>query len=151
MPAPSPFFLQHVEGVEAPAVDDHHFRTAWRKLTRLHGLLIAQWITDAEFRAAVAFRDLHDTTRPGGHSALAVLISTGIRPAPAELIDFRIDAANRLRVIEAWLGRPAYRLLVLLIAEDTPWITIARWYDLDERTAKKRVVDAIRRLNCLTS
>jgi hypothetical protein len=41
---PSAHFRQHHD-VEAPCVDDRHFRPAWRVLTRLDGLLADKAIT----------------------------------------------------------------------------------------------------------
>jgi hypothetical protein len=49
--------------VEAPRVDDRHFRPAWRVLTRLGGLLADHAITSAEWHAATDFRELVDQVR----------------------------------------------------------------------------------------
>jgi hypothetical protein len=58
MSAPNVFYQQHYQ-VEAPVVDERHFRTAWKILTRLDGLLVEKWITTAEFHAAADFRELY--------------------------------------------------------------------------------------------
>jgi len=53
--APTALYRQHHD-VEAPRVDDRHFRPAWRVLTRLDGLLADRAITSAEWHAAADFR-----------------------------------------------------------------------------------------------
>ena len=149
MPAPSPFYTQH-HAVEAPVVDKHHFRTAWRRLTRLHGLLITRRITSAEFEAAVDFREDYDRTRPGSRSSLAALFGGDHVVTPTTPSTSRLDAADRLRAIESRIGRRGYNLLVLSVCEDTPWLVLARRFRIDERTAKNRVVSAVKRLYLLT-
>jgi hypothetical protein len=57
--APSALYRQHHD-VEAPRVDDRHFRPAWRVLTRLDGLLADKAITAAEWHAAADYRELWD-------------------------------------------------------------------------------------------
>ena len=62
--APSAWYRQHHE-VEAPRVDDRHFRPAWRVLTRLDGLLADRAITAAEWHAAADYRELVDQVARG--------------------------------------------------------------------------------------
>jgi hypothetical protein len=57
--APSLEFRQHHD-VEAPRIDDRHFRPAWWVLTRLDRLLADRAITSAEWHAAADFRELVD-------------------------------------------------------------------------------------------
>jgi hypothetical protein len=57
--APTALYRQHHD-VEAPHVDDRHFRQAWRVLTRLDGLLADKASTAAEWHAAADFRELWD-------------------------------------------------------------------------------------------
>jgi hypothetical protein len=56
---PSALYRQHHD-VEAPRVDERHFRPAWRVLTRLDGLLADNAITAAEWHAAADYRELWD-------------------------------------------------------------------------------------------
>jgi hypothetical protein len=60
--APSAAYRQHHD-VEAPRVDERHFRPAWRVLTRLDGLLADHVIPSAEWHVAADFRELVDQVR----------------------------------------------------------------------------------------
>jgi hypothetical protein len=77
--APSALYRQHHD-VEAPRVDDRHFRPAWRVLTRFDGLLADPAITAAEWHAAADFRELVDRVRRGSlvrSSSLGTLRAAG--------------------------------------------------------------------------
>jgi hypothetical protein len=59
---PSAAYRQHHD-VEAPRVDNRHFRPAWPVLTRLDGLLADKAITAAEWHAAADYRELRGPVR----------------------------------------------------------------------------------------
>ena len=150
MSAPNAFYQQHHQ-VEAPVVDERHFRTAWKILTRIDGLLVEKWITTAEFHAAADFRELYQQAQPrGARSTLAGLARGGSRASLPEPLVNRLDAWNRLRVIQTAIGRRRYDLLVLSVVEDTPWKELGRRFRIDHRTARNRVAEAIRHLAVLT-
>lgn len=148
MPEPSPFYRQHHE-VEAPVVDERHFRPAWKIITRLDGLLADRLITAAQFHAAVDFRELYEEVQP--RSARSPLAGLAPRVALPDSAFHRLDASKRLMVIQFAIGRRRYTWLVLSIVEDTPWKALARRWRIDHRAARKRVAGAIKQLSRLDS
>ena len=109
--APSAWYRQHHE-VEAPRVDDRHFRPAWRVLTRLDGLLADRAITSAEWHAAADYRELVDQVRREALTR-STLFATP-RAARSGVYYWAagdLDASARLRQIRAVLGAWACTLL----------------------------------------
>jgi hypothetical protein len=91
--------------VEAPRVDDRHFRPAWRVLTRLDALLADKAITAAEWHAAADYRELWDrvgwraftrssafgTVRAAGNSS-----ARSTAPHPALLLCLDIEPGTEI-------------------------------------------------------
>ena len=146
--APSAWYRQHHE-VEAPRVDDRHFRPAWRVLTRLDGLLADRAITAAEWHAAADYRELVDQV------ARAALIRSPIGRASIGTAGHRVfalslagelDALNRLRQIRNRLGAWACTLLDLVLVRDLSWAALGRHYLRDPKTARAWAIAAIKAL-----
>jgi hypothetical protein len=145
---PSALYRRHHD-VEAPRVDDRHFRPAWRVLTRLDGLLADKAITAAEWHAAADFRELWDRVSraalirspigrvskgTAGHRAFDVLLAG------------ELDAVARLREIRKVLGAWACALLHLSVVRDQSWAALGRQYRCDPKTARAWVIAAIKAL-----
>ena len=135
--------------VEAPRVDDRHFRPAWRVLTRLDGLLADKAITAGEWHAAADFRELWDQVArsallrsPIGRASMGI---AGRRAFDGSLAG-ALDAHNRLREIRRRLGAFACTLLYLSVVRDLSWAALGREYDRDPKTARAWVVAAIKAL-----
>jgi hypothetical protein len=129
--------------VEAPRIDDRHFRPAWRVITRLDGLLADKAITAAEWHAADDFRELVDQVRSDPrHSG----------PSARPEIHFRnwvagdLDASARLHQIRAVLGDCVCNLLEAALVQDLSWAALGRHYRCDPKTARAWVIAAIKAL-----
>lgn len=145
MNGPSAFYRQHRE-IEAPRIDDRHFRVHFRVVTKLDGLLADRLITGAEWHAAADFRELVELARADkSYSPLSATGGGGDRSLPAALVA-ALDAHARLAPIQAALGRPHFRLLVASVVDNATWIALGNLYRIDHRTARKRVADAIKAL-----
>ena len=144
--APSSLYRQHHD-VEAPRVDDRHFRPAWRVLTRLDALLADKAITSAEWHAAADFRELVDHVR-----CRAFTRSSAFGTVRAAGNSFRnwgpgdLDASARLCQIRAVLGAWAYTLLEAALVRDLSWAALGRHYRCDPKTARAWVIAAIKAL-----
>jgi hypothetical protein len=145
--APSALYRQHHD-VEAPRVDERHFRPAWRVLTRLDGLLADRAIDAAEWHAAADYRELVDQV------AGAALIRSPIGRASigavahhvASSLAGELDAFNRLRAIRDRLGAWVCSLLDLALVRDLSWAALGRRYRCDPKTARAWVIAAIKAL-----
>ena len=139
--APSALYRQHHD-VEAPRVDDRHFRQAWRVLTRLDGLLADKAITAAEWHAAADYRELWD------RFSRAALIRSPIGRASMGTAGYHafdiplageLDALARLREVRRVLGDWPCTLLYLA----------GRQYRCDPKTARAWVIAAIKALRTI--
>ena len=146
MTEPTAAFRQHHQ-VEAPRVDDRHFRPHWRIITRLDGLLIDRAITQSEWHAAADYRDLVDQLR---RRTLARPAAMGTGPGVGSnvvdrLVD-NLDAGARLRQIRAALGAVVCALLDAALVRDLSWAELGRELCRDPKTARAWVIAAIKAL-----
>jgi hypothetical protein len=149
--APSALYRQHHD-VEAPRVDDRHFRQAWRVLTRLDGLLADRAITAAEWHAAADYRELWDRVSraalirsPIGRASIG---SAGHHAFDISLAG-ELDALARLREVRSVLGAWPCTLLYLSVVRDQSWAALGRHYHCDPKTARAWVIAAIKALRTI--
>ena len=142
--APSALYRQHHD-VEAPRVDDHHFRPAWRVLTRLDRLLADRAITSAEWHAAADYRELVDQVRRGALVCSSSLVRVVGSVFP-NWVAGDLDASARLRQICAALGDWVCNLLEAALVRDLSWAALGRHYRCDPKTARAWVIVAIKAL-----
>jgi hypothetical protein len=146
--APSALYRQHHQ-VEAPRVDDRHFRPHWRIITRLDGLLADRAITAAEWHAAADYRDLVDQfhrrtlARP---AAMGTGTMLGVGSNVVERIVDNLDAGARLVQIRTALGAVACALLDAALVRDLSWAELGRELCRDPKTARAWVIAAIKAL-----
>jgi hypothetical protein len=141
---PSAAYRQHHD-VEAPRVDDRHFRPAWRVLTRLDGLLADKAITAAEWHAAADYRELVDRVRRGALVRSSSLVRVGGSVAPNWVVG-DLDSSARLRQIQTMLGAWTCALLEAALVQDLSWAALGRHYGCDPKTARAWVIAAIKAL-----
>jgi hypothetical protein len=147
--APSALYRQHHD-VEAPRVDDRHFRPAWRVLTRLDGLLADHAITSAEWHAAADFRELVDQGRCRAFTRSSAFGTVGeAGNSFRNSVAGDLDASARLRQIRAVLGAWACTLLEAALVRDLSWAALGRHYRCDPKTARARVITAIEALRTI--
>ena len=148
---PSALYRQHHD-VEAPRVDDRHFRPAWRVLTRLDGLLADKAITAAEWHAAADYRELWDRVSraalirsPIGRASMG---TAGHHAFDVSLAgDF--DSLARPREVRRALGAWPCTLLYLSVVRDQSWAALGRHYRCDPKTARAWVIAAIKALHAI--
>jgi hypothetical protein len=116
---PSALYRQHHD-VEAPSVDERHFRPAWRVLTRLDGLLADKAITAAEWHAAADYRELWGVSHATliGSSIGRASIGTAGHQAFDVSLAGELDALARLREVRRALGAWPCTLLYLSVVRD---------------------------------
>jgi hypothetical protein len=137
----SSFLTQHAE-LDAPVVDDRHFRTYWRRRTRLDDLVADKSIGPLEYRAALEYRDLVATVTAsawGGQRTESIDRSTAANTA----IIGHASASVRLDAVRAQLGDRA-RLVYLVVVADIPWSVLGRLYRVDPKTIKRYAIRALR-------
>ena len=137
---PSREFRRHHD-VEAPQVDERAFRQGWRVRTRLDQLLADERISRSEWQAAIEFRAAWgaaiEITRAG-----MIGVQGGGSPDNAMLT--RLDAVERLRLVEAAIGGFAASLCRACIAHDLAWAAIGRQCGRNPETVRDWTVLAIR-------
>ena len=148
MTAPSPYYRQHHQ-VEAPSIDERHFRPAWRVLTRLDGLLAAGAITAAEWHAAADFRDMAELAL-GGAASRSVLSSAratryDASPTTDRLVA-RLDARSWLDEVTSAIGIVACALIQACVVDELSWAAIGRRFGVDPKTARAWVITSIKAL-----
>ena len=145
--APSAEFRSH-HAIEPPAVDARQFRTAWRIRSQVDKLLSAQAISIQEWQHADAFRDMIERAFGPQLRSRDLERRLGANPAgtPTAVFDCKLDVIAALRRIEHKLGAAAYDLLVLAIVDDLCPAEIGRRLQCDRKTARSRVVRAVKRL-----
>jgi hypothetical protein len=137
--APSLEYRRH-HPVEAPIIDDAHFRQAWRRADRLDKLVRAGLITRREHHAAAAFRALYELAHRGPGSLRAqdwnaVRAGKHCRRPATTMTERQAAALTRLRVIAKSLGR-LYPLLEWTVVEEESWCAIGRRLHIDRHTAR---------------
>jgi hypothetical protein len=145
MAEPSPFFRQH-HAVEAPAIDQWHFRTYYRVWTRLDQLKADRaispyvWLCGCEYRR-IAELVLSDEFHPPnfeyggmGHNSRG----TDFDPSRG-----RIDAGNHKAEIRKHLGGFAINLLELHLVGDLPWETLGKLYGVHRKTVKRWTIECL--------
>ena len=146
MSAPSPFYRHH-HRVEAPRIDDRHFRAAWRVLTRLDGLLADGAITTAEWHAAADFRDIAEVALGGAASQSVLTRARTARydasPTTDRLIA-RLDASSWLSAVARAIGGVATSLIKACVVDDLSWAAIGRRFGVDPKTARAWVITSIK-------
>ncbi len=151
MSAPTPFYLQH-HRVEAPSVDERHFRPGWRVLTRLDGLLADGAITVAEWHAAADFRDMAELALGGAASQSVLTSARAARyddsPTTDRLIA-RLDARSWLDEVVRAIGTVPCALIKAFVVDDMSWAAIGRRFDVDPKTARAWVIASIKALATL--
>lgn len=146
---PSPEFRRHHD-VEAPRVDATAFRQGWRVSTRLDQLRDAGAIDAVAWTAGIAFRA--DWERVYGRSRGGRLAGLPGGGGSTDVehnrqID-RLAAFDRLRGVEARLGRVWTRVLEHCVVHDASWAGIGRLFGVDPHTARRWVASA---LQCLAA
>jgi hypothetical protein len=148
MSAPTPFYLQH-HRVEAPSVDERHFRQAWRVLTRLDGLLADGAITTAEWHAAADFRDMAEFALGGAASHSVLTGARTARSAASPTTDrlvARLDARSWLDEVTRAIGIVACALIQACVVDELSWAAIGRRFGVDPKTARAWVITSIKAL-----
>ena len=140
----SSFLTQHAD-LDAPVVDEGHFRTFWRRRTRLDDLVADKLIGPLEYRAALAYRDLVETVTASAWGALRTE-SIARSTAGVDAIIGRASAAVQLRQIRAQLGDFAARLVDLVVVSDLPWNELGRRYRIDPKTIKRYAITTLQLL-----
>jgi hypothetical protein len=141
---PSPEFRRHFD-VAPPAIDAREYRPAWRRETRLAGLVEAGRIGRETFVVACAWRQCAEaigrvlvqrwTARTNGG------ILAGAGPTPTQ-----ITAATVLRNAGAALGDYCVRILHDHLVEDLSWRELGQRLPVDPKTAKVRTIAALEAL-----
>lgn len=140
----SSFLTQHVE-LDAPVVDEHHFRTFYRRRTRLDDLVADKSIGPREYLAAIAYRDLVETVNASAWGALR----TERRDRSTSGIEAGIgrpNAAIQLDRIRKQLGVFAARLVDLVVVVDLPWAELGRRYRVDPKTIRRYAIKKLQLL-----
>jgi hypothetical protein len=143
-----PYYRQH-HRVEAPVVDERHFRPAWRVLTRLDGLLVSGAITSAEWHAAADFRDMAELALGGAvsHSVLSSARATRYDASPTtNRLVARLDARSWLDEITSSIGTVPCALVKAFVVDDMSWAAIGRRFRVDPKTARAWVITSIKAL-----
>jgi hypothetical protein len=149
---PDRFLRQHGE-IEAPAVNDKEFRTAWRRVSRIDQLFRDGAIGIGAWRRAVGFKFTYENAYRGtlrGHDWNAVYIDrhchqrSGPEPTAGAL-----DALGRLRVIRRSMGAGVFALLVGFVVDDRSWASLGKQRGICPKTAKCWTLEALRTLAAL--
>ena len=139
------FRRQH--DVEAPRVDERAFRQGWRVRTRLDQLLADDRISRSEWQAAVEYRAAWGSARE-----LTAVVGPGTLRVQGNAVDgdaatiCRLEAAMKLRVVEAAIGTFAASLARCCVVHDMTWAATARHCQRNPETIRDWTVFAIRAL-----
>jgi hypothetical protein len=141
MAEPTPFFRQH-HAIEAPAIDQWHFRTYYRVWTRLdqlkadHAISPYVWLCGCEYRH-IAELVLSDDWKCPSFEAI------GAGGIPYDPSRGRIDAGNRKAEIRKHLGAFAVNLLELHLVGDLPWETLGKLYGVHRKTVRGWTIECL--------
>jgi hypothetical protein len=130
--------------LEAPRVDDRHFRPAWRVRTHLQALFEGERISPAAFSAGLVWRGWCEQAGRVRISSLILEANRGMTangPTPPQSI-----AAAQLASSAAALGPARTRLLAWHLVDDLSWRALGVKLHLDPRTAAVRCCEALEAL-----
>jgi hypothetical protein len=140
---PTPEVRSHHD-IEAPRVDERHFRPSWRVRTRLAGLYENERISPAALSAGLAWRGWAERIGRMRASSFAVRVSRGLlpdTPNPPQAI-----AAAQLQASAVALGPARTRLLFWHLVDDLSWRQLGAKLHLDGKTALVRTVESLEAL-----
>jgi hypothetical protein len=153
MPAPSPFYRQHHD-LEAPRIDAAVFRPAWRRKTRLDALSDDNLITFREWLVACSWRATIEYIAAAIAPRSTLLsLDKGGRPGAGwhDLSPGVLDAGRRVSRLAGAFRPHETMALVRFLVDDAPFSALASyWGGIDPRTAKKLIVNLLRRLGRLS-
>jgi hypothetical protein len=133
---PSPEFCAHHQ-VEPPAIDQHHFRSRWRRIAQIDKLLVSRLISPREWLIADQYRDTHARAHRGTVRT-SPLDGTG-RPSQnnrnLRLTERQLHALEHLAAVRRALGAVAIGILEEIIVADSSWAAIARQLGCDAKSA----------------
>lgn len=143
---PSAAALQHLAGIEAPAIDAREFRQGWRVRTRLDVLRDTGRITAGEYQAAVEYRSAWEAARLEVATTAQLMRSPGGGADAHTRMLAAVGAVAKLQAVEASIGRFAADLCRACIVRDLPWVEVARITGRNRETVRDWTVLAIRAL-----
>lgn len=143
---PTAHRAQHVEGIEAPAVDARAFRQGWRITSRLDALHRDGKLTAGEWQAAVEYRAAWCRVLSASPRSFAPMRVSGFAGGGADRLATLTDTITRLRAVEAHIGATAAILAYWCIVADQSWAATGRKLQRNPETVRDWTTDAIRLL-----
>jgi hypothetical protein len=148
---PSEFFRRHFEVVEAPAVDDKNFRTAWSIRTRLGQLFVDGLISRRELQVACWYRANYERAFCTDLRSSFQLLE---RPPQPRVNGIRrqdphqrqLEAAEFIAHVRRELGATVGGILDACVVTDMPWCELGRRLGRDSKTAKKWATETVKLL-----
>jgi hypothetical protein len=147
---PSPFYTQHHE-VEAPRIDGAVFHPAWRRKTRLDLLFEDNSITFREWLAACSWRATVEYIQAAISPRSTLLsLDNGVAGGWHDLKPEVLDAGRRLSRLARAFRPGEISPLMNFLVNDVPFVLLAEYWEVDPRTAKKLLLNLLRRLARVT-
>lgn len=130
--------------VEPPEISRTTFRPGWRAATRLDQLLASRRISRAAWQAGADYRTLWEQLAVGGPSSAGSTLRLNV--SLHDRLPHGIEAAAKLRRIEARLEAADQRLCYACVVEDRSWAATGRKFQCNPETARDWTAKALERL-----